>query len=55
MAEIEAGSERCLMITVKDIYDETSVTHMFIEEDECELDLHEIFEVLATMGFGMVC
>ena len=42
------------MVTVKDIYDVTSITHMFIEE-ECELDTHEIFEVLATMGFGMVC
>lgn len=54
MAEIEAGAERCLMLTVKDIYDETSVTHMFIEE-ECDLDLIEVFEVLETMGFGMVC
>ena len=54
MAEIEKGVERCLMITVKDTNDEESHMHVFMEND-CDLDLHEVFEVVCAMGFGKVC
>lgn len=57
MAEIEAGAERCLMATVEGIYDEASITHMRIEneEDEYEIDPLKAFEMFVDMGYEVEC